>query len=249
MRSQEEPVTNPSLRVLAQALWAPRTLASALEAERARWSLPALVIIGGLMVMDLLALPLFFRALPQMAPVGLSPDMLAQLERTARLMRPIQIALSPLGLLLKWALTAALLFGMQLLLRRPASEAEREPLVPVRKLFALVVYANLPLLLGEILRNLILWLRYLLAGEIVWNPAIGLDALVRPSDVAFRVLLQQVNPFDVWFLIVLVEGVSALCRSSRRRAMALVLPVWSLGVLWAIGLALVREVLTRQLGG
>ncbi len=237
--------------LFAQALWAPRALAVAIEEERAGWRRPALVIIGALIVLDVLALPLFMRALPQMAPVGLSPDMLLQLERTARIMRPIQIALSPLGLLLKWAFTAALLFGMGLLLLRPSSPAEGggARLVPVRMFFTLVVYANLVVVLEELLKNLILWLRYSLTGAIILRPAIGLDALVRPSDAALAVVLEHANIFDVWFLAILIGGVGALCRCSRARAAALVLPVWGFGVLAQMGLALVRDVLTRQLGG
>ncbi|GBC78302.1 hypothetical protein HRbin08_01789 [bacterium HR08] len=235
----------------AQALWAPRALAAAIEQERVSWQRPALVIIGALMALDFLALPLFMRALPQMAPVGLSPEMLLQLERTARIMRPIQIVLAPLGLLLKWAFTAVLLFGMGLLLLHPSSPAQGRGarLVPVRMFFILVVYANLVVLLEELLKNFILWLRYFLTGAIVLRPAIGLDALVRPSDAALAIVLEHANLFDVWFLAILIGGVGALCRCSRARAAALVLPVWGFGVLAQMGLALVREVLTRQLGG
>lgn len=238
-----------SARLLARALWAPRALAAAIEEGRADWRLPALVIIGAFVALDALALPLFVKAIPRMAPVGLSPDMLAQLEQTARLMRPIQILLSPLGWLLKWAFTAALLFGLELLLVRPAAGAEGARLVPVRRFFVLVVYANLVLLIEALLKNLILWLRYFLSGAIVLDPAIGLDVLLHPSDPALAVVLAHANVFEVWFLTILIGGVATLCRCSRSRAAALVLPVWGLGLLVRVGLALMREVLTRQLSG
>jgi hypothetical protein len=226
-------------------------VASAIEEGRGSWRVPALVIIGALMVMDFLSLPLFLRAVPQMAPVGLSPDMLLQLERTARIMRPLQILLSPIGLLLKWVFTAALLFGMELVVLRPTSHGEGQGtrLAPARQLFALVVYANVIVLLGEVFRNLLLWLRYLVTGAIAWHPAIGLDAFVRPSDAALAALLEQANIFEVWFLVILIGGVRALCRCSGSAALAIVMPAWGFGVLARIGLALVREVLTRQLGG
>ncbi|MCS6817592.1 MAG: hypothetical protein N0A16_11730 [Blastocatellia bacterium] len=240
-----------SLRLFARALWAPRDLASAIDEGRANWRFPAVVIIGALMAMDFLALPLFLRAVPQMAPVGLSPDMLMQLEQTARIMRPIQILLSPLTLLLKWAFTAAFLFGMGLLVLRPMVRADGESvrLAPMKKLFALVVAANIVLLLEEGLRHLLLWLRYLLTGEIMLRPAIGLDAFVRPSEAALAALAEQANVFEVWYLAVLIGGISALCRCSRSTAMAIVLPVWGFGVLAQMGVALIREVLMRQLGG
>ncbi len=246
-----ESATLSSMRLFAQALWAPRDLTSAIEDGRASWHLPALTIIGALMLMDFLALPLFLRAVPQMAPVGLSPDMLLHLERTARSMRPIQILLSPLALLLKWGITAALLFGMGLLVLGPAARAEGESArpAPVKRFFALVVYANLIPLLEETSRNLLLWLRYLLTGAIVLRPAIGLDIFVRPSEAALAALVEQANVFEVWYVVILIGGVSALCRCSRSAAMAVVLPVWGFGVLVRVGLALVREVLTRQLGG
>jgi len=239
----ESPTVSP-LHLLARTLWAPREVALAIDEGRAQWRLPALVIIGVLMLMDFLALPLFLRAIPQMAPVGLSPDMLLQLERTARIMRPIQILLAPLALLLKWAFTAALLFGMGMLVLRPAAR-----LTPVKQLFALVVYANIALVLEEIARHLLLWLRYLLTGAIVLRPPIGLDALVRPSEAALAALAEQATIFEVWYVGILIVGVSALCRCSRSAAMAIVLPVWGAGVLVRVGLALVREVLMRQLGG
>ena len=223
-------------QILAQALFHPRALT--LESDL-RWGYPAALIILTTVGLDLIALPLFLRALPQMAPSGLSSEMLAELVQRSRILKPIQILLSPLGLLAKWAITAFLLRLMATLMNRP---------VHFKKLFALVVYANVVHLLETVAKNLLLWLRYAAMGTIDLNPPVGLDALVHPSGVVSSTLLGYANPFEIWFLVMLIGGVASLAGTTSARGTAIVLPAWGFWLAAHLALALVREILTRQLG-
>lgn len=225
-------------QILAQALFHPRALAVTVEGDP-RWGYPAALIILTMVALDLIALPLFLRALPQMAPSGLSPEILAELVHRSRILKPIQILLSPLGLLAKWAITASLLNLMATLMNRP---------VHFKKLFALVVYANVIHLLETVTKNLLVWLRYAATGTIDLNPPVGVDALVHPSGVVPSTLLQYANPFEVWFLVMVIRGVATLGGTTSVRGTAIVLPAWGFWLAAHLALALVREILTRQLG-
>lgn len=247
------PPRSSRLQLLKQALLAPSALASAIDAGLG-WRFPALVIAVGVVGLDFLSLSLYLKSLPQMAPPGLSAHQMAQYLETSRVMRPIQILLTPVGLLIRWAITALLLQAMSAALQRsPSGVAGGNAAAPkpttFYKLFVLVVYASLIPLVETLAKNLALWVRYGLSGTIVMDPPIGLDALVPSTGVGTSVLLHHVNVFELWFLALLIAGVAALCRVSKRSALAIVLPVWGFWLLGHVAFALVKEILTRQLGG
>jgi hypothetical protein len=203
--------------------------------------------------LDFLSLSLFVKSLPQMAPQGLSAHQMAQYLETSRVMRPIQILLSPIGLLIRWAITALLLYAMSVALQRsPSRVTGGNPSAPTgttfKKLFVLVVYASLVPLVEVLVKNLVLWVRYGLSETIVIDPPIGLDALFQSTGAGTSVLLQHANVFELWFLALLTAGVATLCRTSTHSALAIVLPVWGFWLLGHIAFAMVKEVLTRQLG-
>lgn len=223
---------------LAQALFRPRALAAAIESTL-DWRCPAALILLAVVALDFLSLPLFLRAVPQMAPSGLSPEMLAELVQRSRLLRPVQILLSPLGWLAQWIVTAFLLRLMAMVMNHP---------LRLRTFFVLVVHANLVHLLETLSKNLLLWLRFVATGTIVLDPPVGMDALIRPSSVPLSTILSYANPFEGWFLILLIGGTAALCRTTRARAAVIVLPVWGFWLAAHLAVALVREILTRQLG-
>lgn len=225
-------------QVLAQALFRPRALALTIQSNP-RWQFPAALILLAVVVLDFMSLPLFLRAVPQMAPPGLSPEMLGELIERSRLLRPVQILLSPLGLLAKWIVTAFLLRLMATILNQR---------VHLRTFFALVVYANLVHLLEMISKNILLWARFAATGTIVLNPPVGLDVLIHASGVPSSTLLSYANPFEVWFLVIMIGGTATLCRTTVARATGIVLPVWGFWLAAHLALALVREILTRQLG-
>ncbi|MBI3950352.1 MAG: YIP1 family protein [Acidobacteria bacterium] len=225
-------------RGLKQTILAPTALASAIRAGLG-WAVPALVISLTVITLDVVALPLFLRSLPQMAPQGLSPEMMAGFERTSRIMRPIQILMSPIGLIIRWAIIAFLLYLISVLIDRKTS---------FRDLFVLVVYAGLIPLLEVIAKNIVLWLRYAFTGTIVIDHPLGLDAVFQPKGAALSTLLQHANVFELWFLGALIIGIHVLCRCSKRWAAAIVLPVWGIWLAGHIAYAMGREVLIKQLG-
>jgi hypothetical protein len=252
MLMMREPIRPNQFRLLKHALLAPQTLASAIDAGLG-WKFPALVIMVIVVGLDFLALPLFMKSLAQMAPQGLSAHQMAQFQETSRVMRPIQILLTPIGLLIRWAITAVLLYAMSAALQHsPSRVTAGNPSAPkaitFKKLFVLVVYASLIPLVEVLVKNLLLWARYELDGTIVVDPPIGLDALVQSTGAAISVLLQHANVFELWFVALLIGGVATLCRTSKRSAFAIVLPVWGFWLLGHIAFAMVKEVLTRQLG-
>lgn len=228
----------PRLETLWQALMAPRRLAMTID-EGLGWKLPAILIVLTVLVLDFSSLSLFLKGVAQTAPAGLSGAMLAQLEQTSRVLRPIQILLKPLGSMSAWLFVALLFHLIGIAINHRSS---------FRKLFTLTVFASLVVLVKVVLKSAVMWVQYLRNGRVNTEPAIGLDAMLSHKDPVTSALFSHANFFEVWLLIVLISGVSVLCHCRKRQAALIVLPVWALALISHAAYALLKAILIKQLG-
>lgn len=202
------------------------------------WRFPALVICISIVLLDLLALPLFLKSIPLTAPGGLDPQMLAKVERTSQVMAPIKAFLKPIGFLMTWTACSFLGFLMSLVIGKR---------LKFQQLHTLMVYSSLLWPLEVVVRELVHWSRYWITGSPELFPLFGLDAIMHPDQVLLAALVAHVNVFEIWFLILLISGVAVLGQFSKRTAAMIVLPVWALAVLSHIAYALVRQIMLAQL--
>ncbi len=234
---QEAPAI-PKNRILNQALFSPVELAPAIEAGLG-WRFPALVIMVAVVILDFLALSLFLKSLGQTVPAGMSPEMLAKVERTAQVMAPIKILLKPFGFLLGWIAGASLLFLMGVIINRR---------LRFRTLYTLMVYASLALLIEALLKRTIFWFRFAFTGKIQFDPSLGLDALISTDQMMVAILLSHLDVFEFWFLALLIVGIASVGRFSKWTSAAIVFPMWVLSLLVHMIYALVSSRLMSQLG-
>lgn len=234
----DQTLTSSRLARVLQALTAPRDLGLAIR-DGLGWKFPALLISLAVVFMDAASLPIFFKSLSQIVPVGIGPEKLAQVQRTSIVMAPIKILLKPIGIFMAWYLSAGLLF----LLSMAANHRLR-----FKWLLSTVIWTSLVFLLEALLKNGITWVRYASTGSILLDPPIGLDALIPAGQPVLSALLAHANPFEFWFLYLLIPRLAAVGTVSTRVAAAIALPAWSLYVVAHVTYAIFKAILVSQLG-
>lgn len=155
----------------------------------------------------------------QMQAANASPDQVsASLAVMARVQR-WSLAAVPLLLFAKWILSASMVWlAAQLCL--------------VGMTFArglgVVAYSYLPVFLRDATVLFILWMRG--AGALehpdALNVPIGLNLLLPQLPLPWSTLAGNCNVFEVWYLTLMILGISTAAAVRRRTALAIVMPGW-----------------------
>ena len=185
--------------------------------------IPMLVLCLGMVALNFLSIPFTDQLARTQLPEGLEPEQLEQIERFQQLVLHASVFLTPLTMACRWALIAGLLYLISVLANGR---------MHYRQSYALVVLASLPLL-GETALNLvILFLRGVdsIAEPFDLMPPIGLSLLFSPQSPAWYSILNSVNLFEIWHMILLVLGISALNDFGCIRSGVIVLSVWGFQV-------------------
>ena len=150
----------------------------------------------------------------------------------------IGYALSPVVLLLRWLIIAALLYFIALL-----SNAKNLTYKPI---FASIVHAELILIVMNIVNVIIL---YFQGVDTVTDPVhlqaiVGLDFLMHaPADnMPLFILLNSINIFTIWYLSVLTIGYSIITGFSIIKSMFIVGFVWLLTIFYQAAVAAISEI-------
>jgi hypothetical protein len=119
------------------------------------------------------------------------------------------------------------------------------------QMWQVVVWAWLP----YALRGLIQTVFILISGEVIANPGLSgliekpdtttdiLAAMRSPGLLALQTLLSRIDLFLVWNLVLLTAGVMAVAKLSGRKAVLIILGIWVLFMVFAIGSAVVPSML------
>jgi hypothetical protein len=105
------------------------------------------------------------------------------------------------------------------------------------QMLTIVAYSYVPLVLRDAVICLILCLRdpEVIRGAEGLNVAVGLNLLFPRIPPPWWALAANFNLFEVWFVALLVVGISARAQTRWRRALAIVLPVWLFVTLIQLG--------------
>ena len=155
----------------------------------------------------------------QMQAANASPD---QISASLAVMWRVQrwsLAAVPLLLLVKWLLCAAMLWLVAQLCLVSLAFARG---------LGIVAYSYLPVFLRDATILFILWMRG--AGALdhpeALNVAIGLNLLFPQLPLPWSALAGNCNLFELWYLMLMILGISAAAAVRRRVALAIVLPGW-----------------------
>lgn len=145
-----------------------------------------------------------------------------QIDQSLRFIERIQLLgliLSPGILLLKWTLVAALIFLVAQLV---------DGKMTYRQSFSLVAFTSIFPLLESCVVLTILKLKGSenLNSPLDFQPPIGMNLFFPETSLSWTTFLNNFNLFEVWYVVILVLGVSILNRHSRLKAAFVVVPVW-----------------------
>jgi hypothetical protein len=209
-----------SLRSMASIVWNPSDAFDKLR-EEPRFLLPLILMTLGGLFLELEARPIVEQLLIQTAPKDISPDQLELGLAYFRKVHLIGIFLSPAIMLIRWACMAWLLSMTSILVIGKAG---------YRHTFSLVSFSSVILLFESFYSRLIVYLKGLdaIASPRDLDPAIGLSLLIPSSDAGWYTLFNALNPFEAWFVVLLVLGLSKIENTSKKKAALAVVPVWML---------------------
>jgi hypothetical protein len=175
----------------------------------------------------------------QLEAVGMPAEqMRSRLEMLSR-SNVMAVLLTPVLLFLRWLLLALMLW---------LTAAVFLDTLTYRKVLTIVAFSYLPILGRDAVSCLVLLLRSEDAlrhgdGMIV---ALGLNLLFPAMPLPWSALAGNVNIFEVWFVTLLVVGISKAAPARPSRALAIVVPTWLIAVVLQAALATLGHAMNAQ---
>ncbi|NUN68130.1 MAG: YIP1 family protein [Bacteroidetes bacterium] len=205
--------------------------------ERPGWMAPFIIICAVSMASAWLSIPFTERAV--MLTLGRTPDSstAAQAVAATREMRMIGIALVPVERIVRWGIVSLLLFAA---VRGLSGSA-----VPFRTVFAVVICAQMVFAVMSIMTLLLLHLRGLeqIRSSMDLQTVPGLDLLLPERDRhrVWYTVLSAVNPFTVWYTMVLATGLCVTASITNRQAYGIAIGLWVTGVAFEASMVIITQ--------
>ncbi|MDD5543119.1 MAG: YIP1 family protein [Acidobacteriia bacterium] len=146
----------------------------------------------------------------------------SQVDQTLHFIGRLQlfgVILSPAFLLMKWAIVAGLIYlAAQLMTSN----------MTYRQSFSLVAFTSIFQVLESCMILTILRLKRTenLNSPLDFQPPVGLNIFFDVTSLSWNTLLNDFNPFAIWYMVILILGVATLSQCSRLKAALVVVPVW-----------------------
>jgi hypothetical protein len=206
-------------RVL-QLFWSPGKAVGDL-AERPGYLVPLVVVAVGAVLTGLIMNRFALTIIEASMQAALDADRAEHALEAARRLQIVGYALTPLVVLFRWFVIAGLLFLMTVLLNGE---------MRFRAAFSLIACAGVCPLVQSCFSLLIVVFK---GSDRLHTPAdlqppIGANLLFTEAAEPLYTILGAVNPFEIWYLVVLVMGVRTLSKCSRFQAAVVVLSTWCL---------------------
>jgi hypothetical protein len=154
----------------------------------------------------------------------------------------MMLLMTPVLLFLRW-LILALMFWL--------TAAVFLDSLTYRKALTIVAFSYLPILARDAIACLILLTRSedALRHADGMTVALGLNLLFPSMPLPWSALAGSVNIFEVWFVTLLVVGISKAARATPLRALGIVLPTWIIAAVLQSALATVGHAMSAQSSG
>jgi hypothetical protein len=177
----------------------------------------------------------------QLEAVGMPADQVrARLEMLSR-SNVMAALLTPVLLFLRWLLLASMLW---------LTAAVFLDTLTYRKVLSIVAFSYLPILGRDAVSCMVLLLRgedALRHGDGM-TVALGLNLLFPSMPLPWSALAGSVSIFEVWFVTLLVVGISKATPARPSLALAIVMPTWLIAVVLQAALATLVHAINAQFG-
>jgi len=178
--------------------------------------------------------PVMERLMIAQAPEGLSAEMHEQMMSSIKLSKYYGVVTTPIVVLLQWSVSAFLLFGVAILFGADTS---------YRKTLSVLGHASIITASYGAVNVAVIYLR---GVETVQSPGAIRATVISPAYLlsasahpALHVLLENLNPFSLWYFALLGIGLYLTARLSKRQSAFVVGILWILQTGFLAGLALI----------
>jgi hypothetical protein len=209
-----------TLRNLSAIFWKPSEVFGKLR-DNPQYLIPLIVVALGGILLQLETRPLIEQLLIRTAPKDLPPD---QLERGLIYFRRanlIGMLVSPALMFLKWACMSWLIFLATVIVGGRGYYGQT---------LSLVSFSSVILLFESWYSRLVVHLKGIdaLTSPRDLDPPIGLSLITPDLGPGWFTFLNTFNLFEMWFVILLVLGLSKIENISKKRAALAIVPIWML---------------------
>ncbi len=197
--------------------------------------------VGPLVVFSLISITAGFLMMPivrhvlEVVPIpdGVTPERYQRGVAIGTMIQKVAVFLAPLGAALIFSIQAAVLLGMSSVLSVGAK---------FRELFNLVAGCGLIQSIAAIAAIVVLKSKGEISSMAELRPALGLDIFLPESTNKFlEAFLGYFSVFEIWWIVMLLLIFSAAFRVSKAKALAVILPLVLINLLWRVGAAALQR--------
>ncbi|MEJ2079353.1 MAG: YIP1 family protein [Acidobacteriota bacterium] len=205
-------------RTLIDVIWSPARGVEAL-ARHAPLLLPVLVFSVSAMLVNWFSMPFAEHVARLSMPDSLDPEQAQQVLALTHRISLFSALFSPLSMLVKWVILAGLLYLVSIL----ANGRMR-----FRQAYSLVAFASIALVAEWSVGLTVMLLKGLENIQRPFDlvPALGLTLIFRDVGLGWFTLLNSINLFQIWFIVLLVIGIASMNGFSRWKSGWVVVSVW-----------------------
>ena len=202
--------------------------------SRPNWLKPFLIVALAGVVSIFLMSPVVMHVVVQQIPEGVSAETQEQMLAMFKVSRYYGILISPLLLIVKWSVSAFLLFSVSVLFGAD---------ITYRKVLSLLGHASIITALDNLLSIAVIYMRgidTIKSVEDIQSTVLSLNHILGSTGhPVMRVFLESVNVLTAWYMIVLVLGMASLTKVSKKQSAAIVGLVWAIQTMFVIGMAMI----------
>lgn len=215
--------------ILNRYVWifvSPSRVFANIREGRAPWWQPWLFVSAVGIVLGYFALPIQ-RELVVLNPSGMSPEQLEQQIDWITRFGWLQVLAAPLYALL----AAVIMTGVTYILVSMMSEK-----ASFSKYFAIMFYASCVAIMAQVVSTFVVRMRGVSAIRSADDAqaTLSLGYIFNPDGAVLRGLMDSVEVFGVWSLILVAMGLIHVFEISRNRALAVVIPLWLVSAGFAV---------------
>jgi len=187
------------------------------------WWKPYVFVSVVMMIVSYFALPLQ-RRLMELNPRGLSEEQLQSTLDGYGKFAPLGLIMVPIGLIIFYFIVAGI---AHLAINIMSSRSN------FKKTLSLISFCGIITIIEQIISTVVLRMRGVESVESAADLkfSLSLAPLLGDGKGLLGAVLQSLSIFSIWYYVVLILGIAAIFRISRKSAIVPVLPIWIVGVI------------------
>ncbi|MCL5020797.1 MAG: hypothetical protein M1339_03860 [Bacteroidetes bacterium] len=195
--------------------------------RRPRWFVPFVLLSAVYVIVGWFMLPFSIHLEYNMLSARLGPGAAKQVISISERVGDIDLFFKPALLLLKWALFAAILYSLCILL-------DAAPPLRFRLFFSVIAFSEAIPGFMSVVNILVLYAKGISSVRNVTDlkAIIGLDFFMKNkmSNLPLFILLNNINVFTIWYVATLAIGISVITGFRKIKSALIVTGVWLLGI-------------------